>query len=443
MADRAPGAEQAPPRAPAVVAPLEGVRVLEVSRFLAGPYAGWILAELGADVVKVEDSERPDEARSVGPYFAGDLSLYFAALNGGKRSLALRLRSPEGRALFLELARDADVVLDNHKPGTMDRLGLGPDVLHEANPALVTCSLSGFGATGALRERAGYDYTIQALAGVMSMTGEPGGPPGKAGISYVDHSGGLGAALAVSAALAGRARTGVGGHLDLGLFDIQVSMLSYLAAWQLNTGYPGERTADAAHPSLVPAQNFATSDGHISVFVGNDAMWRRLTEALADPWLADPRFASIRARQEAREEIVSRLAAVFAGAGRDHWVNLLERFGVPCAPVNDLGQALAEQQVADRGLVATAGGAPGGGKEGAQEGRSSGGERPAYRHVRGPFPLAARPHPRPAPALGEHSAELLREAGVDAGRVEELLRGGVVVQQPGSPAVPAVRVPGR
>jgi crotonobetainyl-CoA:carnitine CoA-transferase CaiB-like acyl-CoA transferase len=403
-----------PPAAPALVTPLEGVRVLEVARLLAGPYAGWVLAELGAEVIKVEDCGRPDDARSVGPYFVGEQSLYFAALNGGKRSLALRLLDPEGRALFLELAKTADVVLDNQKPGVMDKLGLGPDVLHEVNPALITCSLSGFGATGALRDRAGYDYTVQALAGVMSMTGEPDTAPGKAGISYVDHSGGLAAALAISAALAGRARTGTGGHLDLALFDVQVSMLSYLAAWQLNAGYVGERTSSAAHPSLVPAQNFGTADGYISLFVGNDAMWVRLTEALGDPWLADPRLARNQARQQEREAVLDRLQQLLVTAPSQHWVDLFERFHVPCAPVNDLGQALHNQQVSDRGLVGTA----------------THGDYGSYQHVRGPFPLASRAESVPAPALGEHSLEVLREAGVGAERVAELVRQGVVMAGP-------------
>ena len=399
---------------PGLLSPLEGIRVLDVSRFLAGPYAAWVLAELGADVIKVEDPDRPDEARSVGPFFLNDQSLYFAALNGGKRSLAIRLRESQGRALLLELVRGVDVVLDNHKPGVMEKLGLGPEALARENPAVVTCSLSGFGATGTFRERAGYDYTIQALSGVMSMTGEPGSPPGKAGISYVDHSGGLAAALAVCAALVGRSRTGTGGHVDLALFDVQMSMLSYLAAWQLNAGFTGERTSSASHPSLVPAQNFATSDGHISIFVGNDAMWARLAEALDDPYLSQEQFVTSSGRQEARQPLTEHLERVICTRTSHHWVDLLESHHVPCAAVNDLHQALREPQVSDRALVATA-------------------THPAYgsyQYVRGPLAQLSRDDSSAAPLLGEHTLSILKEAGIADSRVHALEEGGIIMSPP-------------
>lgn len=390
--------------------PLAGVRVLDVTRFLAGPYAGWILAELGADVIKVEDPDRPDEARTVGPFFQGEQSLYFAALNSGKRSLSLRLRSREGRELFMDMVGSVDVVLDNHKPGVMDRLGLGTETLLERNPQLVTCSLSGFGATGSLRERAGYDYTIQALSGVMSMTGEPDAAPGKAGISYVDHSGGLAAALAVCAALVKRLKSGVGGHVDLALFDIQVSMLSYLAAWQLNAGFPGERTPSASHPSLVPAQNFATQDGYISIFVGNDSMWARLTAALDDPYLARDEFRSSEGRRQGREPLVEHLGRLISAKSSLHWVTLLEGHHVPCARVNDLGQALGEAQVSDRGMLVEA-------------------EHPSYgpyQLVRGPLSQLAPDDVGAAPLLGEHTIGILQDMGMDTTRVQELLEDGTV-----------------
>ena len=395
----------------AVFTPLEGVRILDVSRFLAGPYAAWILAELGADVIKVEDVDRPDEARFVGPYFQGEQSLYFAALNSGKRSLALRLRTEEGRAALLDVVRSVDVVLDNHKPGVMERLGLGYDALRGVNPRIVACSLSGFGASGPLRERAGYDYTIQALSGVMSMTGEPDSPPGKAGISYVDHSGGLAAALAICAALVGRSQSGTGGHVDLGLFDVQMSMLSYLAAWQLNAGFTGERTPSASHPSLVPAQNFATQDGYVSVFVGNDAMWTRLAKALDDPFLSQERFQSGQARQQARTELIAHLGRIIGTDTTRHWVDLLEEHHVPCAAVNDLHEALHEPQVSARGLIGHATHPTYGG----------------YEYVRGPLPRAARETAAPAPLLGEHSADVLRQAGMEESRIRALLERGIIM----------------
>ena len=397
-----------------LLSPLEGIRVLDVSRFLAGPYAAWVLAELGADVIKVEDPDRPDEARSVGPFFVQNQSLYFAALNGGKRSLAVRMRSSEGRELLLDLVRGVDVVLDNHKPGVMEKLGLGHDALSQRNPGIITCSLSGFGATGTLRERAGYDYTIQALSGVMSMTGDPNSPPGKAGISYVDHSGGLAAALAVCAGLVGRLQTGEGRHLDVALFDVQMSMLSYLAAWELNAGFTGERTRSASHPSLVPAQNFATSDGYISIFVGNDAMWARLAKALEDPYLLQGQFATGRGRQDSREAVIGHMEGLIRARSSHHWVDLLELHQVPCAPVHSLHQALAEPQVMDRGLIAA----------------TTHPTYGSYRFVRGPVSQLAPEASAAAPLLGEHTLSVLREAGISDSHIRKLLDHGTITTLP-------------
>ncbi|WP_256840079.1 CaiB/BaiF CoA transferase family protein [Ornithinimicrobium faecis] len=389
----------------ALKAPLRGVKVLDVSRFLAGPYAGWILAELGADVVKVEDSGRPDEARSVGPYFAGEQSLYFAALNSGKRSLAVQLASQQGRDVVLRLAQEADVVVDNNKPGVMDKLGLGAEVLAEANPQLITCSLSGFGTTGPLFDRPGYDYTMQAVSGVMSMTGEPDSPPGKAGISYVDHAGGLTAALAVCAGLVGRYKSGSGGHIELALYDIQMSMLSYLAAWQLNGGYEAERTPAASHPSLIPAQNFETGDGHISIFVGNDGMWSRLAAKLDDALLLEERFRKLTGRQAHRELVLSRLQAVLLSQPTAYWVAALTEVGVPAAPINSLKEALEGPHTVARDLVQTA-------------------DHPSYgsyRYVGGPLPSLRDGALRPAPLLGEHTREIMVDLGFADSEIDQLV----------------------
>ncbi len=390
--------------------PLAGVRVLDVTRFLAGPYAGLILAEMGASVIKLEDLDRPDEGRSVGPYFQSGQSLYFAALNSGKRSVALRMSDPVGQEAARRLAVSCDVVLDNHKTDGMARLGLSSHRLRAADPGLVTCSLSGFGSSGPARTRAGYDYTIQAMGGVMSLTGEPSGPPGKAGISYVDHSGGIAAALAVCGALVARARTGQGRHVDLALLDVQISMLSYLASWHLNAGYVGERHADAAHPSLVPAQNFATRDGYISVFVGNDAMWQRLVGCLNDPALALSEYATSHGRQSHRVELVARLRAIFGSADTGHWTHLLTVHSVPCASVNSLAEALAEPQVEARRMVRSA----------------IHPEHGAYRHVGGPLVDMRTRDLRPAPDLGEHTVEVLRESGCPLDEVDRWRRLGIL-----------------
>jgi len=399
------------------IRPLSGVRVLEFSHFLAGPYAGLALADLGADVVKVEDPAHPDEARSMGPYFREGESLYFLSLNWGKRSLALRLKSEQGRAAVLRLAESADVVLENYRPGVMAKLGLGPETMRERNPGLVYCSLTGFGATGPYAAHPGYDYTIQGLTGVMSLAGAPDGPPTKAGMSYVDHAGALGAALAVTAALAGRATTGEGTHIDLGLVDVQLSMLTYLASWQLNAPYVPQRMADSAHPSLVPAQNFPASDGYLSLFVGNDWMWTRLVEEIGDADLAHPDYATREGRARHREALVARLSAIFRTDTAARWAVRLATAGVACAPVNDLAGALDDPHVAARGLLSEA-------------------KHPAYgsyRHTRGPVPALSVPDPEPAPLLGEHSADVLSETGYSPAEIKALVQQGIVhVADPGS-----------
>ena len=394
----------------AVVRPLVGVKVLEFSHFLAGPYAGLALADLGADVIKVEDPAHPDEARSMGPFFCEGESLYFLSLNWAKRSLALRLKSAEGRAALVRLADTADVVLENYRPGVMAKLGLDHETLRRRNPRLVYCSLSGFGATGPYARHPGYDYTIQGLTGVMALAGDPEGPPTKAGISYVDHGGALAAALAVTAALAGRATSGVGAHIDLGLVDVQISMLTYLASWQLNASYVPRRMADSAHPSLVPAQNFQTSDGYLSLFVGNDGMWARLVEEIGDEELARPEYAAREGRARRRDELVARLAGVFRTDTAAHWATRLAGAGVACAPVNDLAAALEDPHVVARGLLSTA----------------KHPEYGTYRHSRGPVPSLSAPGPEPAPTLGEHSAEVLGEAGYSRSEIEALAEEGVV-----------------
>jgi crotonobetainyl-CoA:carnitine CoA-transferase CaiB-like acyl-CoA transferase len=390
--------------------PLAGIRVLELCHFLAGPYAGLVLADLGADVLKVEDPSHPDDARSMGPHFQDDQSLYFVALNSGKRSIGVRLATPAGRAVVEDLARHADVVIDNYRPGVLAKFGLGHDALHVVNPALVTCSLTGYGETGPDADRAGYDYTIQALAGVMSLAGEPDAPPTKAGISYVDHSGGITAALGVCAALIERSRTGVGTHVDLGLFDVQVSMLTYLASWQRNRGARFERTANSAHPSLVPAQNFRTADGHLALFVGNDGMWRRFVDAVGDAALGDERFATREDRLARRAEVVAAVQRVLLGATSREWETRLGDAGVACAAVNDVAGALTEPQVRARGLLVES--------EHAGYGR--------YEHLSGPLPALGGASTAPAPLLGEHTTDALHAVGYSDDRIAELRGAGVV-----------------
>lgn len=390
-----------------MLAPLDGVRVIDLTHFLAGPYATMILADLGAEVIKLEDRDHPDGTRSLGPFFHDGQSLYFASLNAGKQSFSVRLATPSGRRAAVDLLRTADVLVDNFRPGVMTRLGLDHETVERINPRLVTCSLSGFGETGHYRDRPGYDYTIQALAGVMSLTGEPDAPPGKAGISYVDHSGGISGALAVCAALLERERTGVGRHVDVALFDVQMSMLTYLAAWHLNAGFTPERTRSGSHPSLVPAQTFHTRDGHISIFVGNDRMWQRLVNVLDDARLADPSYATTRGRYESRETVLDVIQEILLHRDSADWVDRLSEARVPCAPVNTLEQALGDPQVEARGLLSSA----------VHDGYAP------YRHLRGPLPSLARATLRGAPTIGEHTADLLRQIGYREDEIEKLTVG--------------------
>jgi crotonobetainyl-CoA:carnitine CoA-transferase CaiB-like acyl-CoA transferase len=403
--------------------PLRGVTAVEFGHVIAGPFAGLILAELGARVIKLEHAARPDESRLTGPHYVEGRSLYYLALNWGKESIAIDLSRDSGRAVARRLALAADVVIDNFRPGVMRQLGLDHDTLAVENPRTITCSITGFGETGPYAGRAAYDYTVQAISGVMSLTGPPDRPPARAGIAYADHTGGLAAALAVCAALVERDRTGRGRHIDLALLDVHVSMLSYLAAWQLNTGQDTARTRDSAHASLTPAQNFATRDGHVSLFIGNDAMWGRLARELGDPRLADESLATNAGRLASRDALVAALEPIFASGTTAEWVDRLNAAGVACAPVNTIGQALAEPQVEARGLVT--------------ESRIAGGG--SYRHVAGPLASLRTGEPRGAPDAGQDARSILLWLGYSGDAVAELLSDGTVTvagAQPEGSATP-------
>jgi crotonobetainyl-CoA:carnitine CoA-transferase CaiB-like acyl-CoA transferase len=349
--------------------------------------------------------------------------LYFLSLNWGKRSFAVRLGCPEGRQLMLDLIKVADAVIDNYRPQVLARLGLDHEVLAEVNPRIVTCSLTGFGESGAYSKRPGFDYTIQATAGVMSLTGEPGGPPGKAGISYVDHAGGLAASLAVCTALLERERTGRGRHIDLGLMDTQISMLTYLASWHLNAGAQVERTANASHPSMVPAQNFETKDGWISLFVGNDNNWRQLTAAINDKRLFETGYLTNSGRFERKDELLALLRELIRTRSTDEWVTQLVSLNIPCAPVNSLGEALESPPVLDRDLIQTA---------------HNSYYRP-YQHVSGPVPAIGDRGGRGAPVLGEHTVEILADIGHPRSTVTRLIEAGIVTAvQSSLPVTPVV-----
>lgn len=333
---------------------LSGVRVLELAAQLSGPFGAMVLADLGAEVIKVESPDRPDAARSVPSATVGGEATYYLSLNRNKRSVLLDLKDPDGYEAFLKLVAASDVVFDNFRPGVTQRLRIDHGRLSAVNPAIITCSLSGFGETGPQRDRPGYDYLMQALAGTMSLTGEPDGPPTKYGVSVVDHVGGLYAVIGILGALAARDRDPKrrGRHVDVGLLDTHISLLSYVAAEVLNGGRAPQRQRMSAHPSLVPAQAFATADGHVVIMPLANHFFPPLCQAVGLPELAeDPRFVDADHRLQHREELLEVLERRFLERSTADWVRALEAYGVPVAPVQSVEQALQMDQVHARDMV--------------------------------------------------------------------------------------------
>lgn len=332
--------------------PLAGTRILAFTQLGAGPYGMTLLGDLGAEIIKVEDpTTSGDEARNVPPFAQAGDSLYFQALNRNARSITLNLRLPEGVALLHRLVAHSDAVYSNPRGDLPAKLGLDYASLKHANPRIVCCSLTGYGRDGPRHAEPAYDYLLQAMAGFMGLTGDPDAPPTKAGISIVDFSGGTMSALGLVIGLLRARQTGIGGDVDVSLLDTAVSMLNYLASWNLSRGVEPARLADSAHPSLVPSQMFRTADGWIVVMCMKEKFWSRLAELLDFGELADdPRFATIAARLENREELIPLLKRRFASATTEHWLGRL-RGHVPCAPVSSITDALRDEQVIHRKMI--------------------------------------------------------------------------------------------
>ena len=374
--------------------PLEGIRVLAVEQYGAGPWATLQLAALGADVIKIEDpGSGGDVGRYVPPFQDGEDSLFFESFNSGKRSVSLDLRGDAGRKAFADLVGVCDVLLSNVRGDHVERLGLRYEDVREINPGIVCCSITGFGRTGPRRAQGAYDYSIQGFAGWMSVTGAPDGPPTRAGLSLVDVSAGYVAALAVSAALVRRSSTGVGGDADISLFETALAMDMYVATWVLSRGYQPTRLADSAHPSIVPFQSFATGDGWIMVCCPKESLFRRLAAAIGLPDMADdPRFATFEARRAHREECTEQIGGRLREKSTDEWLAVLEAAGVPCGPVNDIRAAFDDPQAVAREVVSEY-------------------EHPTLGAVRTPRPavrMDATAELGRAPYRGEHTEEVLR-----------------------------------
>ncbi|RFP09283.1 CoA transferase [Duganella sp. BJB488] len=342
-------------------AALAGVRVLDLSRVLAGPWAGQLLADLGADVVKVERPVAGDDTRAWGPPWLDDAdgqatgeSAYYLSANRNKRSVTIDLGRPEGRQLVRQLAAKADILIENFKLGGLRQYGLDYDSLRALNPRLIYCSITGFGQTGPYAARAGYDFLIQGMGGLMSLTGRPDGAQGagpvKVGVALTDIMTGLYASNAVLAALAHRERSGQGQYIDLALLDVQIACLANQAANYLVGGVAPGRMGNA-HPNIVPYQDFPTADGYMIIAVGNDGQFAGLCRTLGRPeWAEDARFATNPQRVRHRDELVALMRAVTTGRGTDEWVALMEAAGVPCGPINTLDRVFADPQVRARGL---------------------------------------------------------------------------------------------
>jgi crotonobetainyl-CoA:carnitine CoA-transferase CaiB-like acyl-CoA transferase len=392
--------------------PLTGIVMLELGQVIAGTYAGTLLSDLGADVIKVEPLQG-DTARNPGiASMRGDSAIHLF-MNRGKRSVSIDLKDPAGLAVFEDLVRGADVVLDNFRPGVMDRLGLSHNRLAELKPGIVSVSVSGFGKYGPSRDRPAFDLVIQAYAGHLHITGEPDGPPSRVGIPLGDLSGSVFACIAILAGLVGRGRYPVSGQtVDVAMLDSLVSLLSYEALYHLNTGEPVDRMG-TAHAHMVPWQAFPVQDGYIVVAAREEKFWARLCEALERPDLIDDeRSRSNPDRVKNRTFVVGELEKAFMRRTRAEWMTILEAADLPAAPVNDLAEVFADPQVEARGLVRE------------------------YQHpVHGPIRYPATPMQSPqwdrpsrhAPLLGEHTVEVVTALpGYDRERVEALLAAGTL-----------------
>jgi crotonobetainyl-CoA:carnitine CoA-transferase CaiB-like acyl-CoA transferase len=403
---------------------LAHLRVLDLSRVLAGPWASQILADLGADVLKIERPGSGDDTRHWGPPYLKEATgrdtgeaAYYLSANRGKRSLTVDFIRPEGRDIVRRLAEQSDVLLENHKVGSLARLGLGWNDLRPSNPRLIYCSITGFGQTGPYAARVGYDFAIQALGGLMSVTGErddrPGGGPQKVGVALADVMAGLYAAIGVLAALAHREVSGAGQHIDLALLDVQVATLANVALNYLVSGVVPQRWGNA-HANIAPYQVLSTADRPIVLAIGNDAQFRRFCDVANVPGLAqDPRFATNDARINHRDALTRELETVLRTRPAAAWLAALEPAQVPCAPINDLAQVFADPQVRHRGMRVDVA-------------HPSGSSVPM---VASPLRLSATPpaYDRAPPLLGQHTEEILRERlGMSDERITELRRNGVV-----------------
>jgi len=396
------------------VRPLEGIKVLDLSRVLAGPWCTQLLADLGAEVIKIERPGSGDDTRHWGPPWHGEgerrVAAYFLSCNRGKKSAAIDFAQPEGAALVRKLADEADVIVENFKVGGLKKFGLDTETLRGANPRLTYASITGFGQDGPYAERAGYDYIIQGMGGLMSITGlpddMPGGGPMRVGVAVVDLFTGLYTCVAILSALYARERTGAGTHIDMALFDTQLAMLANQASNALISGKDPPRQGNT-HPNIVPYQPFDAADQPIIIAVGNDRQFARLAGICGHPeWTSDERFASNAVRVANRDEMVRLVSAAIRTKAAADWLEQLEAAGIPAGPINRITQALGDIQAQHRGMVRTIAGTRLVGSPVRMEGERADSELPP-------------------PALGEHTDEIV-ERLIDSAELERLRNAGVI-----------------
>jgi formyl-CoA transferase len=392
-------------------AALEGIHVLDATQVMAGPFCSMMLADLGADVIKIEPPAG-DSTRQM-PGGVGTDSPPFNAVNRGKRSIVLNLKTSDGRDVFARLARSTDIVIENYRPGVMAALGLGYDTLTQANPRLIYASISGYGQTGPQRGKGGFDLIAQGVSGIMSITGEPGGPPVKSGVPLTDLGAGLFATIGILAALDHRRRTGAGQHVDTSLVDAGVA----LSVWEATEYFSGigiPTALGSAHRMNAPYQAFRCADGYITIGAANERLFRRLCDVLGHAeWTSEPAFVDNASRVRNREALADRIEAMTAQQPRSHWLALLEAHDIPCGPINTYAQVFADPQVVAREMVVET-------------------DHPTLGHLRtlgSPIKLSATPADvsRRAPMLGEHTDEVLVAAGYTENEIAGLRRSGAIV----------------
>lgn len=405
---------------------LAGIQVLDLSRVLAGPWCTQILADLGADVVKVERPGVGDDTRHWGPPFLKDSdgnataqASYFTACNRNKRSVTIDMASEGGQQLIRQMALQADVLVENFKVGGLAHYGLDYASLSALNPRLIYCSVTGFGQSGPYAERAGYDLMVQAMTGLMDTTGradgEPGGGPLRTGVAVIDLFTGVYASTAILAALHARQASGRGQHIDMALLDVGMAMLANQGAGFLATGHTPVRQGNS-HPSLAPYQDFATQDGAVLLAIGNDGQFARFCAAASQPqWAQDPRFASNRLRVEHRQALIPLMKAMMRTRSSAEWIALLEGLAVPCGPINSVAQAFGDAQVQARGLRI-------------EQARTAGDGIGHISGVASPLRLSDNPPVLryAPPALGQHTDEVLSEMGLNAAQIAQLRGSGVI-----------------